>query len=187
MAGTMVSDVELFDDRYRDYPSDVGPVDPLAPLEYDEIIPIWPASDTSTLIRNARMSYDRNSDTLFMRFPGGHRPTFNMRAKGCVDLLVDLNTNEVVGLEIQTFLLRAVREYPPLINALDAAELRGITPDEVQLEKFQVFSKWTLLKNLLRESLGYQVRTMAGIQRRSDHSKQDIVMDYYRNECGAPA
>ena len=61
-----------------------------------------------------RLDYDKLSDSLWVSFVGGARPTVNVYAETDDDLmyLVDPLTEEVVGLEIENFLYRALRVSP---------------------------------------------------------------------------
>jgi len=165
--------------RYRDYPTDVGPVDPYAELEVEHVEPRWPTVEPSELIRNARLCYDRRSDTLLVRFGSLDRPTFNHQHRDDNDVLVDAETHEIVGLEVETFLLRAVRDCPELILALDVAELRGMTPDDVQAEK----DKLLPIAQLVRTAFHFPLERLVSSYRRPSTDKKRIVVDYYRNEC----
>ncbi|MDP9365927.1 MAG: hypothetical protein M3Q10_17195 [Chloroflexota bacterium] len=79
------------------------------------------------------VGYDRTSDILLVHF--GNRGRF-----GVVDyvgepdylaVLRDVEGDDVVGLQIEDFLARAIVDDPTRLDLLEVAELRGITPDEV--------------------------------------------------------
>ena len=61
-----------------------------------------------------RLDYDTLSDSLWVSFVGGARPAVNVYAETDDDLmyLVDPITEEVVGLEVENFLGRALRLSP---------------------------------------------------------------------------
>ncbi len=46
-------------------------------------------------------------------------------------VLRDVEGDDVVGLQIEDFLARAIVDDPTRLDLLEVAELRGITPDEV--------------------------------------------------------
>jgi hypothetical protein len=79
-------------------------------------------------------SYDRDSDALMLRF--GERP----RAATSVPIERDCRTTfyarvhraseEVVGLQIEDFTTSFLEWHPELAEALNDAELRGITREE---------------------------------------------------------
>ncbi len=97
----------------------------------------WPAPSDVDL-RDVVLSYDRHSDTLFVHLFGRGRPAVSDLVGDSWYLLVDPQTLEVVGLQIEDFLARAVAEAPPLVDLLDLSELRGITPAEVRRERHRI-------------------------------------------------
>jgi len=80
------------------------------------------------------VSYDRLSDELLVYFSGRDFPAASFPVSDDADhiyLLGDVETGRVVGLHVEGFLAYAVKRLPPLIDLLDIADLRGITPAEV--------------------------------------------------------
>lgn len=97
--------------------------------------PRWPAPETIDA-RRVRLAYWREIDTLDVDFFGPDQPAVVVPLDmpdpaDEVALLVHAETEEVVGVQVEAFLLRAVRHHPHLLDLLDLAELHGITPAEV--------------------------------------------------------
>jgi hypothetical protein len=53
-------------------------------------------------------------------------------------LRLDRETEGVIGIQIEGLLARAARAHPNLLGVLDLAELRGITPDEIDRVRREV-------------------------------------------------
>jgi len=51
---------------------------------------------------------------------------------------MDRDRRRVIALQIEGFLASVVRDHPALLDALDLAELRGITQDEVALLRREI-------------------------------------------------
>lgn len=96
--------------------------------------PRWPATDEVRGLLT--FVYDRPTDTLFVDFYGRSLPAASIALEwGDHDYAfarVDPETHGVVGLQIEEFLLHAESHNPWLLDALEYAELRGITPREVE-------------------------------------------------------
>ncbi len=77
------------------------------------------------------ISYDRDSDTLMLHFFGQRVPGVSVPFDD--HLLVRMNRDRtmIIGLQIEGFLAHVARERPRLLTVLEAAELRGISRDEV--------------------------------------------------------
>ena len=75
--------------------------------------------------------YDRRSDTLLMHLFGRDRNAVSIPREDHLSWLVDLETEDVVGFHIEGFLAGAVEDDPRLIELLNYAEPRGITPAEI--------------------------------------------------------
>lgn len=178
-----LKNVEQLDPKYADYPTDVGPVDPYAEIETEDIQPRWPDSAIVDLVQHARLSYDRRSDTLSVWFSASPPDSVSVQQHDYNFLLVDMESHEIVGLEIEKFLLRAVRDCPSLITALDVAELRGITPDGVQAEK----AKLPPFTDLVRSASEGPIDRFTNSRHPRDDRKKAIVFDYFRNECRCAA
>ena len=96
----------------------------------------WPDS-TVIDARRSVICYDHDSDTLFVHFHGRGRPAVSLLVGDYVYLLVDSRTDEVVGLQVEDVLTEAIDEHPILLDALSVAELRGISPTEIDLLRRQ--------------------------------------------------
>lgn len=84
------------------------------------------------------ISFDRRSDTLLIQFFGRERDTISVPIARYLYVLVDPETEQVVGLHIEGFLAQAVKDVPDSIVLLDFADLRGITAAEVRLLRAQL-------------------------------------------------
>lgn len=69
--------------------------------------------------------YERPSDTLFVYFAGRPPPAISVVVTDELLYLVDPETEQVVGLQIEAFLTRVVDRFPAL---RDVAEFIGLTP-----------------------------------------------------------
>lgn len=101
--------------------------------EVPRFVPRWP--DLEDLPKGKlRFVYDRLSDTLFVDFYGEARPASSEPLdEGDRDYLfvrVDPHTDEVVGLQIETFRAYALKRHPYLVEALDIADLQGFSDIE---------------------------------------------------------
>jgi hypothetical protein len=72
--------------------------------------------------------YDDESDTLIVHLSGRERPAVIWPGPHQVDLRVDPATNEVIGLQIEGYLTRAVFDAPYL---LDLAELTDLGAERI--------------------------------------------------------
>jgi len=77
------------------------------------------------------VSYDRESDTLMLHLFGRGRPGISVVVGDYLYLRMDRERKQVFGFQIEGFLSHVVRRRPELLDALDVAELRGITLEEV--------------------------------------------------------
>lgn len=93
------------------------------------------------------LSYDHESDTLFINFFGRGRNTVSDLAGDYWYLMVDPGTSTVIGLQIEEFLSRAVQDVPPLVRLLDLSELHGITPADVSRVRHRVMHKYRQRSN----------------------------------------
>ena len=95
--------------------------------------PAWPDLATPRS-EQLRFTYDWPSDTLFVDCFGEGRPAvsdpLDLGDRNYFYRRVDVQTNEVVGLQIEHFLSSAVLQHPALVDALAEAELVGIAPEE---------------------------------------------------------
>ena len=83
--------------------------------------------------------YDRELDTLFVHLFGHERRATNRLAGEYAYNRVNPKSHHVVGLQVESFLRRAVPEHPTLIGLLRFAELRGVSFDQVQHESTKAF------------------------------------------------
>ena len=88
----------------------------------------WEAVDPHNVV----ISYDRPSDTLLMHLFGRGHSSISVPVDRYLYVMVDPETEEIVGTHIEGFLAQAVKEHPRQIDILDYAELRGMTPGEVR-------------------------------------------------------
>jgi hypothetical protein len=79
-----------------------------------------------------QISFDRRSDTLLIHLFGRDRDTISVPVAKYLYVLVDPETEQVIGVHIEGFLAQAVKDVPAAIALLDFAELRGISPAEVR-------------------------------------------------------
>jgi hypothetical protein len=100
--------------------------------------PSWPALE-SLPMEQIRLTYDRPSNTLFVDFFGRALPAASIPVElGDRDyyyLRVDVETDEVVGLQIESFLTYALAQHPGLADVLAFAELVGTdrgSPTEIE-------------------------------------------------------
>jgi hypothetical protein len=84
------------------------------------------------------MTYDRLSDTLLLLFYGRDRLWVATGGASYLYALVDPTTEELVGWQIEDFLARAVKAEPRWVEALDYAELLGMTIADVREVRHQV-------------------------------------------------
>ena len=94
----------------------------------------WPSAGELKPER-VRFAYDRPSDTLFVDFDGAARPAasiaLDLGGRDYVYARADVETDEVVGLQIEHYLSHAVKVHPNLVDALDFASFEGIGRDEI--------------------------------------------------------
>lgn len=88
-------------------------------------------------------SYDDETDTLFVHFYGEPLPAVSVEVQDDAFVRVDPVTEEVVGLQIEAFLTRAVLEHPSLLKTAEIAGVpspliedarRRISPAELKRE-----------------------------------------------------
>jgi hypothetical protein len=96
----------------------------IQPQTFDPMLPRREEVDPA----GVAFDFDRVTDTLYVHLFGHPRPAVNVDTGPYLDLRVDVQTEEVVGFQIESFLRRVIREHPAL---LDVAELAGVPADEV--------------------------------------------------------
>ncbi len=75
----------------------------------------------------ATFDYDRLSDTLMVYFEGS-RPAVSDPVGDHLYLRLDVETEDIVGFQMEDFLLCVVRDHPVF---LEIAELAGVPADEI--------------------------------------------------------
>lgn len=101
-------------------------------VEYRTLHPRWatnPPPDQADLV----IAYNRESDLLTVDLFGGRRAAVDVPIGDSVSLLVDLETEEVVGHRVPRFLEQAVQKSPRALGLLlfSNVQLTGITREEV--------------------------------------------------------
>lgn len=95
----------------------------------------WPDLSDVLTQGHVRFLYDAPSDTMFIPFYVPAGPAVSVPVdRGDIDyvfLRVDVETQEVVGFQVEHVLSYAVGQMPDLIYALDLAELHDIRREEV--------------------------------------------------------
>lgn len=116
----------------------------------------------------AELIYDRPSDIMLILPYGRDRASFVHYVVDDYAVLVDVDTEEVIGVQIEDFLHSAVNAEPSLVELLTFADLLGMTVEDVRRERHR--------------ALGYRgrfklwVERMAGsIARRGESHEQNLV------------
>lgn len=73
------------------------------------------------------LSYDRESDTLMVPLHGRGEPGIRVVIDDHFLVRLDRRRERVVGFQIEGFLASVVRQHLQFLDALDVADLRGIT------------------------------------------------------------
>lgn len=103
------------------------------------------------------MMYDRFSDTLLVHLYGKGVPSVSVPVQKYYYALVSLDGRKILGFQVEGFLAQAIKDQPSLIEMLNFAELRGITPAEVQeirndtlhpRMKLSAGLRWMFIRNL---------------------------------------
>ena len=94
-------------------------------LGFEPILPRPEEIDPARLV----ITYNDAADTLYVHFFERGEPATSIDVDECLYLRVDRTNRRVVGLQIEGFLIRAVREHP---EWLPLAELAGIPTEEIE-------------------------------------------------------
>ena len=78
------------------------------------------------------VSFDRRSDTLLIHLFGRGRKSISVPVANYLYVMVDPESEMIVGFHVEGFLGQAIKDVPEAIMLLDYAELRGITLAEVR-------------------------------------------------------
>ena len=146
--------------------------DVIDPAEEPVIRQVRPRAFDAAAVDPAKVvvSYDRRSDTLLVHLCEREREAVSVQADRYLHWLVDPDTEEVLGFHVEAFLACAVKDLPETINMLDHAELRGITPAEVQALRRDALGHRQRLATWLRSAF---VRTPQERKRRALTSFMD--------------
>ena len=109
----------------------------------------WDTVDLEKVV----IRYDRPSDTLLVHLFGRGRSSISVPIDRYLYVMVDPDTEEIIGIHIEGFLTQAVKEHPRNIDILDYAELRGMTPGEVRALQRETLGIRHQLAALLRSAL----------------------------------
>lgn len=118
-------------------PEHIGPIDPHQAPVFAEIsftVPKLKDIDWD----DAVLSYDRLSDILMVFVGDRSQPAVVVYGDDADDnrsYLVNPDTRQFVGWQLESFLTSLVSHDPSLIEVLDKAELIGITADELRDER----------------------------------------------------
>lgn len=93
--------------------------------------PDWPHLDP----RRLQVDYDRESDLLVVALFGLGRPATVLQTGGLIDYLLDPESDEVVGFQIDGYLSRAIDADPLLLDFADAA---AIPAEEIQVIRARI-------------------------------------------------
>ena len=100
----------------------------------NDLVSLLPRLDPRELV----ISYDHDSDTLMVHLYGRGIPGVSVPVADGWMLRLNRETDELIGIQIENLLANAARRQPRLLRVLDAAELRGITPDEIDRVRREV-------------------------------------------------
>lgn len=109
----------------------------------------WDTVDPEKVV----IRYDRPSDTLLVHLFGRGRSSISVPVDRYLYVMVDPDTEGIIGIHIEGFLSQAVKEHPRNIDILDYAELRGMTPGEVRALQRETLGIRRQLVGLLRSAL----------------------------------
>lgn len=84
------------------------------------------------------VSYDRDSDTLMVHLYGRGFPAVSIYRGDGWYMRWNREQGRVIGLQLEGFLAQAVWREPDLLDALDVADLRGITLEEIARVRCEV-------------------------------------------------
>lgn len=101
-------------------------------------------------VSRVAVTYDRFSDTLILHLHGKNVPSISVPVRKYDYMLVSPDGREFLGFQIEGFLAQAVKDEPRMIEMLNFAELRGITPAEVQALRDETLSPWIRISTRFR-------------------------------------
>lgn len=101
-------------------------------------IELPPISMKEVDLSKAFLSFDRESDTLMIHLLPRGEPGITVFLDDHYAVRLDRSQKRLLGFQIEGFLIAVVREQPALLDALDVAELRGITLEEIALLRREI-------------------------------------------------
>jgi hypothetical protein len=122
--------------------------------------------------------YDRPSDTMLVLFCGRIRDSFVVYTSGDYAALLDSDTEDVTGIQIEDYLFSAVTDEPWLIELLEYAELLGMLVAEVRDARQRALG----YRGRVKSWLGRMVRTVTG--RGEPHPRQAVEELLNRKQFG---
>jgi hypothetical protein len=143
------------------------------PVPQSKHVNFWLAHPLSMDREQSDLIYDRPTDTMLVLPHGRDRASFAVNIVDSYFVLVDAKTEELIGIQIEDYLYRAVREDPFLVELLDYADLLGMTVEDVRHERHRVLGYRGRFK-LWLERIGQ------GIARRNE-SRQQYLVDTLQN------
>ena len=114
------------------------------------------------------ISFDRRSDTLLIHLFGRGRESISVPVADYLYVMVDPDTEVIIGFHIEGFLSQAVKDIPEAIELLGFAEIRGITPAEV----------WILQNETLGVNQWLPMRGQARLGRSIQHERMRAVSSF---------
>lgn len=125
--------------------------------------------DSFTFSRpDGELVYDRPSDIMLVLFHGRDKGSFTVNVVDDYSVLLDIDTEEMIGIQIDDFLFSAVKDQPSLITLLDYADLQGMTVTDVRHERHRVLGYWGRFKLWIEQ----MIETLA---RRGGPHRQNAV------------
>lgn len=113
------------------------PIDPFADPGVEDVQIAVPDLRGIDLHRSV-FNYDRDSDILLFYLYGKERPAVAAGGLANVCALIDPDSEEFLGIQVEDFLTRAVKDRPRLLDVLDVAELQGMTIADVHRARQEV-------------------------------------------------
>lgn len=103
-------------------------------------------------LRKIEMIYDRPSDTFSFLFYGRGRPSVVIGDGDPISSLADPETGELLGIQIEDFFAFAAVEHPQLLEAVEHADLRGITREQARKERAKILGYRGRLSGWVRQT-----------------------------------
>jgi len=112
--------------------------------------------------------YDRASDILLVHFGdrGRYGAADYVGEPDYLAVLRDAESDEVVGVQVEDFLVRAVVDDPTRLDLLEAAVLRGISPKEIAALRATVDAG-----QRKRAAVAALLRAFSGVKANASHAR----------------